>query len=148
MLLTKKERVVIVGCGRFGGRLAARLSDKGYQVVIIDNRQEAFGKLPDSFSGFPIQADGTNLETLEYAEIEDASVFVAATGNDNINNLCAQIAARIYGVPHVYVRFDDITREKLISGFNIQGIYPFKLSLAEIEESLFGESTVEEDFEE
>ncbi len=147
MLLNKKERVIIVGCGRFGGRLAARLSDKGYQVVIIDNREEAFNKLPDSFGGFPIKSDGIELDTLRYAEIDDASVFVAATGNDNINSLLAQIASRVFGVPNVYVRFDDVDKGKLISGFNIQAIYPFKLSLGQLETSLFGEAPEEDELE-
>ena len=145
MVFNKRERVIIVGCGRLGGRLATRLSDKGYQVVIIDNRPEAFHKLPDSFGGFPIEADGIDLNTLKYAEISDTQLFVAATGNDNINNLLAQIASRIFGVPNVYVRFDDTDKERLIRGFNIHGIYPFKLSMAAFEESLFGKADDEED---
>ena len=139
MILNKRERVIIVGCGRLGGKLATMLSDKGYQVVIIDNRPEAFNKLPDTFGGFPIKADGIDLDTLNYADIEDAAVFIAATGNDNINSLLAQIASRIYGVPNVYVRFDDVEKERLIQGFNIEGIYPFKLSLKVFEDSFFGE---------
>lgn len=145
MVFNKRERVIIVGCGRLGGRLATRLSDEGYQVVIIDNRPAAFHKLPDSFGGFPIEADGIDLNTLKYAEISDAQLFVAATGNDNINNLLAQIASRIFGVPNVYVRFDDTDKERLIRGFNIHGIYPFKLSMAAFEESLFGKADDEED---
>ena len=57
MILNRKERVIIVGCGRFGGKLAIMLSNKGFQVVVIDNRPEAFNKLPESFGGFPIQAE-------------------------------------------------------------------------------------------
>jgi len=147
MVFNKKERVIIVGCGRFGGRLAAYLSDKGFQVVVIDNREEAFQKLPESFGGFSIKADGIDLNTLKYAEIEDAGLFVAATGNDNINSLLAQIASRIFGVPNVYVRFEDTSKEKLIHGFNIHGIYPFKLSMSAFEESLFGVAEEEEDEE-
>ena len=44
MILNRKERVIIVGCGRFGGKLAIMLSNKGFQVVVIDNRPEAFNK--------------------------------------------------------------------------------------------------------
>ena len=147
MIFNKKERVIIVGCGRLGGRLATMLSDKGYQVVIIDNRPEAFNKLPESFGGFPIQADGIDLNTLKYAEIDDASLFIAATGNDNLNSLLAQIASRIFGVSNVYVRFDDTDKGRLVKGFNIQCIYPFKLSMRDFEESLFGAADEEEDEE-
>jgi len=144
MILNRKERVIIVGCGRLGGNLAIRLSNKGFQVVVIDNRPEAFNKLPESFGGFPIQADGTEMETLKYAEIDDASIFVAATGNDNVNSLLAQIASRIYGVPNVYVRFADTASGKLVKDFNIQCIFPFKLSLSAFEESMFGTEDEEE----
>lgn len=145
MIFNKKERVIIVGCGRLGGKLANMLSDRNYQVVIIDNRKSAFEKLPESFGGFPVLADGTDLNTLKYADISEASVFIAATGDDNINNLLAQIASRIFAVPEVYVRFNDADKEKLIQGFNIHGIYPFKLSLGVFEKSLFGDDEQEDE---
>ncbi len=66
-------------------------------------------------------------------------MFVACTGNDNINSLLAQIASRIFGVPNVYVRFEDTDKEKLIKGFNIKGVYPFKLTMGVFEENIFGE---------
>ena len=52
MILNKKERVIIVGCGRFGGKLAIMLSNRGYQVVVIDNREDAFNT-PRELRRFP-----------------------------------------------------------------------------------------------
>lgn len=144
MALEKKERVVIVGCGRLGGRLATMLSDKGYHVVLIDNDEDAFKKLPETFGGFTITADGTDRDTLRYADIDETSVFIATTDNDNLNSLLAQIASRVFGVPNVYVRFEDTDKELLIKGFNIEGIYPFKLSMKEFEDSLFGDTEEDE----
>ena len=145
MKLDKRERVIIVGCGRLGSRLATMLSDKGYQVVIIDNEEASFKKLPESFGGFQVKADGIDLDTLKYVDIDDASMLVACTGNDNLNSLIAQIASRIYGVPNVFVRFEDTDKELLIKGFNIQGIYPFKLTMGVFEDTLFGEDKEDED---
>lgn len=144
MILEKKEKVIIVGCGRLGGRLATMLSDKGYQVVIIDNDEDAFKKLPETFGGIVIGADGIDLDTLKYADIDEASVFIATTGNDNLNSLLSQIASRIFSVPNVYVRFDDTDKGMLIKGFNIEAIYPFKLSMKVFEESLFSSSEEDE----
>ncbi len=140
MALEKKERVIVVGCGRLGGRLATMLSDKGYQIVLIDNDESAFAKLPETFGGFTIAADGTDLDTFRYADIDETSTLIATTGNDNLNNLIAQIASRVFGVPNVYVRFEDADKELLIKGFNIEGIYPFKLSMKVFEDSFFGDS--------
>lgn len=144
MKFERKERVIIVGCGRLGGRLATMLSDKGYQVVIIDNDENSFKKLPEGFGGIQIKADGIDLETLKYVDIDDAAMLVACTGNDNMNSLIAQIASRIFGVPNVYVRFEDTDKEKLINGFNIQGIYPFKLTMGIFEEMLSNEDEEED----
>lgn len=144
MKLERRERVIIVGCGRLGGRLATMLSDKGYQVIVIDSDETAFKKLPETFGGFQIKADGIDLDTLKYVDIDEASMLVACTGNDNLNSLIAQIASRIFGVPNVYVRFEDTDKEKLIKGFNIQGIYPFKLTMGIFEEAIFGENEEED----
>lgn len=144
MALEKKERVVIVGCGRLGGKLAAMLSDRGYQVVVIDNDESAFVKLSETFGGVTIVADGTDRDTLRYVDIDETSVFIATTGNDNLNSLLAQIASRVFGVPNVYVRFEDTDKELLIKGFNIEGIYPFKLSMKVFEDSFFGDSEEDE----
>lgn len=140
MKLEKKKRVIIAGCGRLGGRLASLLSDKGYQVVVMDNNEAAFNKLPESFGGIQVKSDGIDLDSLKYVDIDEASMFIACTGNDNINSLLAQIASRIFGVPNVYVRFEDTDKEKLIKGFNIKGVYPFNLTMGVFEESIFGEN--------
>lgn len=145
MKLERKERVIIVGCGRLGSRLADMLSNKGYQVLIIDNDNESFKKLPETFGGIQIKADGIDVDTLKYADIDDAAIFVACTGNDNINSLLAQTASRVFGVPNVYVRFADTDKELLIKGFNIKGIYPFNLTMDVFEESIFGETDEEDE---
>lgn len=140
MKLEKKKRVIIAGCGRLGGKLATLLSDKGYQVIVLDNNEAAFNKLPESFGGIQVKSDGIDLDSLRYVDIDEASMFIACTGNDNINSLLAQIASRIFGVPNVYVRFEDTDKEKLIKGFNIKGVYPFNLTMGVFEESIFGEN--------
>ena len=63
-------------------------------------------------------------------------------GNDNRNNLLAQIACHIYHVPHVFARFDDANIGKLVEDLPIRAIFPFTLSLSEFEKDydfLFGE---------
>ena len=145
MKFAKKERVIIVGCGRLGRRLATLLSDKGYQVILIDSDENAFRKLPESFGGIQIKSDGIDLDTYRYVDADEATMFIACTGDDNLNSLIAQIGSRIFGIPNVYVRFEDTNKELLIKGFNIQGIYPFNLTMEEFENAVFGESEEDEE---
>ncbi|MBP5458932.1 MAG: NAD-binding protein, partial [Clostridia bacterium] len=89
-----------------------------------------------------LQGNGMNENQLRRAHIEQADLFIAATGNDSRNNLLAQIACRIYNVPHVFARFDDANIGKLVEDLPIRAIFPFTLSLAEFEKDydfLFGE---------
>ena len=144
MLFHRKKRLIIVGCGRLGSHLAGKLSSKGYQIIIIDRYAESFQRLPSNFNGFQITADGTDIDTLKYADIDKAHMLIAVTDSDNENILIGQIASRIFNIEKVYIRLSDIENEKLIHGFNIEAIYPFRLSVKEFQR-LIG---IEEDEEE
>ncbi len=133
MLFKKSKIIIIAGAGRFGSNLAGSLSSQGYRVVIIDKNSDSFRKLPENFSGYQINADATDTNVLERAGIVDADIFIAVTDNDNVNCLLAQIAKRIYGISKVYMRLDDTEKDQVTDGFNINVIYPFKLSVSEFE---------------
>jgi len=49
--------VVIVGCGRAGSGLAARLSRRGVEVVVIDRDPSTLENLSPEFTGFAIEGD-------------------------------------------------------------------------------------------
>ena len=130
-LIKKPKTVIVVGCGRLGASLAGSMSEQGYNVIIVDKDEDSVRKLPESFSGYEIIADATDIDVLERADILGAEMLVATTDSDNVNSLIAQIASRIYGVSKVFIRLNDTEKEKLIDGFNIEVIYPFKLSVGE-----------------
>ena len=74
---------------------------------------------------------------LEDAGIGNASVVVAATDDDNINCMLAQMARRIYDVGEVFARLNDTDKEHLIGGLNIKAIYPARLSIEKFKELSF-----------
>ncbi|HEX6547245.1 MAG TPA: TrkA family potassium uptake protein [Candidatus Dormibacteraeota bacterium] len=112
-------KVLIVGCGRVGSRLAAHLSDQGQQVTIVDwdqgklNLAASRGALdPASFKGDVLVGDGTDAEVLRRAGIEEADAFIAVTEGDNRNIMAAQIAHNVFKVPRVVCRIYDPVREE------------------------------------
>jgi trk/ktr system potassium uptake protein len=112
-------RVLIVGCGRVGSRLASELSDQGHDITIIDRDQAklnlaaARGTLdPATFKGNVVVGDGTDAEVLRRSGIEDADAFVALTEGDNRNIMAAQIAQHVFKVPRVVCRIYDPVREE------------------------------------
>ncbi|MDO5405737.1 MAG: TrkA family potassium uptake protein [Eubacteriales bacterium] len=139
MLFRKTKTVIIAGASRFGAGLAGMLSGRDARVVVIDSSQDSFRKLPDNFDGYQLLGDGTDADLLKEAGIESASVFIAATNDDNVNMLAGQIACRIFKVPEVFVRLNDRNKEKLLQGFNMKPICPYVLSVNEFDRLTNGE---------
>ncbi len=129
--MSKRKNVIIVGCSRFGVKLAGSLSNIGYNITIIDKDETAFLKLPDNYSGFEVCADGSDANILKENGISEVDMLIAVTESENTNVLIAKIAREIYKVKEVYIRLTDTEKESLIDDENIKIIYPFKLSIEE-----------------
>lgn len=129
----KTKTIIIAGCGRLGAGISGALSRQGYNVIIIDQDEASFRKLPDGFSGHELSGDATDLDVLEKAGIKSAHMLLALTESDSVNSLIAQIASRIFHLPKVYMRLNEPEKEAMLKGFNIEVIEPFRLSLLEFE---------------
>jgi trk system potassium uptake protein len=116
--------IVIVGCGRLGSQLANQLSRVGHSVVVIDREETTFQNLSPDFSGFRIEGDATHLEVLKAAKLEGADIFFATTREDNVNLMVAQVARKIFDVPHVLARVFDPKREEVFAQLGIETICP------------------------
>lgn len=103
-------RVVIVGCGRVGARLAGHLDVGGHHVAVVDQAMAAFGRLPAGFSGVTVIGTGIDEDVLRKAGIEQADAFVAVTNGDNRNIMAAQVARTVFTVEHVVCRIYDPIR--------------------------------------
>ncbi len=51
-------KIVIMGCGRVGGRLAGLLDADGHQVAILDTDSYSFRRLPPDFHGTALVGNG------------------------------------------------------------------------------------------
>lgn len=116
--------IVIVGCGRLGSDLANRLSRIGHAVVVIDSDEDTFNDLSADFSGFRVVGDATELAVLKEAKLKNADVFFATTHGDNVNLMVAQVARKLFNVPHVLARVFDPRREQVYNQLGIETICP------------------------
>jgi trk system potassium uptake protein len=126
---TDSNYVIIIGCGELGSQLASALLKLRKSIVVIDQDEDAFKRLPDQFSGFTIEGDGIEEDVLLDAEINRANLVIAVTGDDNVNIMIAQIARVIYNVPSVIARINKPSRASLIENLNIKTICPTDLSV-------------------
>ena len=117
-------RVVIMGCGRGGARVAAILDHNGHDVAIVDVDVRAFRRLPNSYGGRTIVGTGIDEDVLRSAGIEGASAFIAVTNGDNRNIMAAQVARLAFKVPEVVVRIYDPVREDTYRRLGLTTVCP------------------------
>ena len=132
----KTDYTIIVGCGRLGANLANALSDEGGNVLIIDQDRDSFRRLSSNYGGLSVVANGTDLDALQDAEIQNASVVIAVTNHDNTNIMVAQMARDLFHVKDVIARLSDPERESVYQEFGIKTICPALLSAKEIDKLL------------
>lgn len=117
-------RVVIMGCGRLGARIAATLDQQGHQVTVLDINSTAFRRLPPSFAGTKAVGNGMDADTLERAGITEADAFIAVTQGDNRNYFASQLAREVFHVPRVLCRIYDPQRAELFRSLGIETYSP------------------------
>lgn len=117
-------RIVIVGCGRVGARIASILDHNGHEVSVVDSDQHAFRRLSPSFGGQTVIGTGIDEDVLRNAGIEDAHAFVAVTNEDNRNIMAAQVARLIFEVPEVVLRIYDPIREDTYRRLGLTTVCP------------------------
>lgn len=128
--------VIIMGCGRTGSSVATFLDAEGHRVTIVDTDSSRLERLPQSFGGIALHGDGTSVDFLKRAGIEEADVFVALTHDDNRNIMAAQVAKRIFAVPKVICRIYDPLREELYRSLGMETISPTRLGDQLIRDSI------------
>ncbi len=104
--------IIVVGCGRVGSQLATMLSVEGHNVTVIDRDEGAFKRLGSTFNGVTLRGLGFDEEVLEEAGIREADAFAAVTNLDNTNLMAAEVARKLFGVPHVVARLYNPIRER------------------------------------
>ncbi len=120
-------KIIIMGCGRVGARLASLLDEDGHDVTVLDIDTYSFRRLPSSFGGTALFGNGIDEEALKKAGIEEADVFVAMTQGDNRNVMACQIAKHVYNVPRVVCRIYDPLREEMYSALGLETLSPTKV---------------------
>jgi trk system potassium uptake protein TrkA len=115
-------RVIIVGCGRVGARVAAELDQRGEHVTVIDTSPRAFNRLPQSFKGETVRGNGTDEDVVRGAGAEQADILMALTEGDNRNALAAQLGKHTFGVPRVIAKINDPLRGEAYRALGLETI--------------------------
>lgn len=116
--------MLVIGCGRVGSAVALELKAAGWEVTVIDEREEALGRLGESWTGDFVVGHGMDLQLLRRSGIEDADAVVVTTDGDNSNIVIGQMAQKQFAVPSVVVRVLDPKRAEFFSSRGLNVVCP------------------------
>ena len=94
-------RIVIAGAGEVGYNIAKDISD-AHEVIVIESNEEKLIDL-ERLNVETVVGNAANVEVLKKANVGKSDIFVAVTGNDEVN-LLSGLAAKKLGAEKVIVR--------------------------------------------
>ena len=117
-------KAIVIGSGRVGSNVALQLEGSGWDVTVLDENEDALGRLGDSWAGGFLVGHGMDLQLLREAGIEDADAVVVTTDGDNTNLVIAQAAQKHFEVPTVVARVLDPARAQFYATRGLRIVCP------------------------
>ena len=122
-------KVLVIGCGRVGSSIAKQLDREGWEVSVVDEKDEALNRLGTGWTGGFIVGHGMDIDILRAAGIEDADAVVVATNGDNTNLVIAQVAQKRFDNQCVVVRVLDSARADFYKTLGLWTICPTQTAI-------------------
>ena len=129
-------KAVVIGSGRVGSAVALSLKSAGWDVAVIDEREEALGRLGEHWTGEFYVGHGMDLQLLRDAGIEEADAVVVTTDGDNSNIVIGQMAQKQFAVPSVVVRVLDPARAEFYTSRGLNVVCPTSSAIATLTDAV------------
>ena len=87
-------KIIIVGCGKVGTSLAERLSVEDHDLVMVDLSEQKVEEVSNRYDAMGIVGNGASFNVQQEAGVDTADLFIAVTGEDELNLLCCLMAKK------------------------------------------------------
>ena len=88
-------KIVIIGDGKVGYKLAKQLSEENNDIVLIDNNARRLKETINKLDVLGIAGDGVSADVQKEAGVPNADLVIACASTDEINMLSCLIAKRL-----------------------------------------------------
>lgn len=129
-------KALVIGCGRVGSSVALQLHNEGWEVVVVDEKEDAFTRLGEHWPGAFLVGHGMDVDLLREAGIEQADAVVVATDGDNTNIVIGQVAQKRFGVQCVVVRVLDPARARFYAERGLRTVCPTSVAIDTLMEAV------------
>ncbi len=88
-------KVVIVGAGKLGYKLAEALLNGDNYVIVIDQNEQVLERVNEQLDVLTIRANGVQMEALNELDISTCDLVIAVTNADETNMIICMIAKKL-----------------------------------------------------
>ena len=120
----------MIGCGRVGSAVALQLQAEGWDVTVVDEREDALSRLGSDWRGGFVVGHGMDTDVLPRAGVDDADAGVVATNGDNTNIVVGQVLQKRYGIDCVVVRVLDPRRADFYAARGLRTVCPTQTAIS------------------
>lgn len=96
-------KIVIIGDGKVGHKLAVQLSEENYDITLIDQNEGKLKEALNEMDIFCITGNGADVEIMKQADVPQADLVIACASTDEMNMLSCLLAKRL-GAKHTIAR--------------------------------------------
>jgi trk system potassium uptake protein len=123
-------KAVVIGCGRVGSAVAKRLAADGWDVIAVDESDDALVRLGTHWAGGFILGHGMDIRVLEQAGVAEADAAVVSTDGDNTNLVIGQVLRKRYAIKTVVVRVLDPARAAFYADRGLDTVCPTQIAIS------------------
>ncbi|MBQ3082892.1 MAG: TrkA family potassium uptake protein [Alistipes sp.] len=115
-------KYLIIGLGKFGKTLAEELTDRGNDVIGVDQNEHRVDAVKDRISLAYI-LDATERTALSALPLDEVDCTIVAIGQSMDASLRTVAALKELSVKCIYARAIDQTHQSILGAMNIQKIF-------------------------
>lgn len=115
------KKVAVIGLGQFGFQVALTLSQKGYDVIAVDKKDEIVSEIKDRVTQ-AIILDSTDESAMWSANIESVDQAVVAIGSNVQSSLLTAALLKQMNIDKIFVRAITSLQEGILRRMGIDNI--------------------------
>jgi trk system potassium uptake protein TrkA len=114
-------KFAVIGMGKYGKAIANILSNRGAEVIAIDNREELIEDVQDDVA-LAVTMDATERKSLEAQNIQDCDAVVVAIGTNFEALILCCFQLQELGVARIIARANDERQKAILQKMGIEEI--------------------------
>jgi len=116
-------KFVIIGMGQFGRALALYLTDSGYEVTVLDEKESVIQELKDQVA-YSVIGDATDIRVLRQLDLTgDDTYVIVAVGECFERSILITAQLKEMGVKHLYARSVNELHGKVLKLIGINELF-------------------------